>query len=178
MTTAPKSSRTTVEPMRAEDWDAVRRIYAEGVADGDATFETEASEWTDWDRTHLPDCRLVAREDGQIVGWAALMPVSQRHVYSGVAEVSVYVAQSARRRGVGKALLVRLVEESERAGLWTLQAGIFPENHASLALHRACGFREVGTRERIGSRNGVWRDVVVLERRSRVVGVSGDPRLR
>jgi phosphinothricin acetyltransferase len=160
-----------VEPMQPADWPAVRAIYLEGIATGNATFETEAPEWERWDASHLRVCRLVARRDGQVVGWAALSPVSVRCVYAGVVEASVYVAAAARGQGVGKALLAALVAESERAGLWTLQTGIFPENVASLALHKACGFREVGCRERIGQMNGVWRDVILMERRSKVVGV-------
>jgi L-amino acid N-acyltransferase YncA len=160
-----------VEAMRDEDWEAVKRIYREGIATGDATFETDVPEWEDWDRGHAGDCRLVARREGQVIGWAALSPVSGRCVYAGVAEVSVYVATEARGQGVGKALLRALTEESERRGFWTLQAGIFPENEASIALHRACGFRIVGHRERLGQMHGVWRDVVLMERRSKVVGV-------
>jgi L-amino acid N-acyltransferase YncA len=161
----------TVEAMRDEDWEAVQRIYREGIATGDATFETEVPEWEDWDRSHARDCRLVARREGQVVGWAALSPVSARRAYAGVAEVSIYVAVPARGQGVGKALLRALIEASERRGFWTLQAGIFPENEASIALHRACGFRIVGHRERLGRMCSVWRDVVLMERRSEVVGV-------
>ena len=157
--------------MRDGDWGAVRAIYCEGIATGNATFETDAPAWEAWDKGHLRACRLVARADDQVVGWAALSPVSGRCVYAGVAEVSIYVSASARGQGIGRALLAALVEASERAGLWTLQAGIFPENAASLALHRAHGFREVGRRERIGQMNGVWRDVVFMERRSKVVGI-------
>jgi L-amino acid N-acyltransferase YncA len=163
---------STVEKMKDEDWGAVQAIYREGIATGNATFETDAPEWEEWNKSHLHDCRLVARVKDQVVGWAALSPVSSRCVYSGVAEVSIYVAALARGLGVGKALLRALTEESERAGIWTLQAGIFPENVASIALHKACGFREVGYRERIGRMNGVWRDVVFMERRSKVVGIS------
>lgn len=159
-----------IEPMTAHDWPAVRTIYQEGIATGDATFETTAPEWDAWDRSHRPDCRLVARQNGNVLGWAALTPVSGRCVYAGVAEVSVYVAESARGQGVGRALLDALIAESERAGLWTLQAGIFPENTASRRLHMACGFREIGYRERIGQMNGVWRNTILLERRSGVVG--------
>jgi L-amino acid N-acyltransferase YncA len=126
--------------------------------------------WQEWDRNHLPACRLVARRQGRVVGWAALAPVSRRQVYAGVAEVSLYVAASARGQGVGKALLQALVQASEEAGIWTLQAGIFPENTASIGLHRACGFRTVGIRERLGQLHGVWRDVVLMERRSEVAG--------
>lgn len=156
--------------MQAGDWEAVRRIYLEGIATGDATFETDAPTWEEWDRRHRPDCRQVACNQGEVVGWAALSPYSSRHVYRGVAEESVYVASTARGLGVGKALLEALVVASEQAGVWTLQAGIFPENTASLAVHRACGFRAVGRRERIGQMDGVWRDVMLLERRSRVAG--------
>lgn len=152
--------------MAADDWEAVRRIYREGIATGNATFETEAPEWNRWDAAHLPHSRLVARDAAAIVGWAALSPVSPRRVYRGVAEVSVYVAESARGRGSGHMLLEALIGESERHGIWTLQAGIFPENIASLELHRKCGFRLVGRRERIGELGGVWRDVLLLERRS------------
>ena len=161
-----------IEEMQAGDWAAVRAIYRQGIATGNATFETDAPAWEEWDASHRRDCRLVARAGGQVVGWAALSPVSGRCVYAGVADESVYVAASARGQGVGKALLRALVLASEHAGVWTLQGGIFPENAASIALHEACGFRRVGVRERIGQMNGVWRDVVLLERRSEVVGKS------
>ena len=160
-----------LETMKAEDWPAVRAIYLEGIATGQATFETTAPDWPVWDSRHRPDCRLVAYQGGQIVGWAALSPVSPRPVYAGVAEISLYVAASARGQGVGKFLLRALVERSEQAGLWTLQAGIFPENLASVNLHQAVGFRQVGRREGIGQLKGVWRDVILMERRSQVVGV-------
>ncbi|HIQ05475.1 MAG TPA: N-acetyltransferase family protein [Anaerolineae bacterium] len=161
----------TIEKMKIEDWDAVQAIYREGITTGHATFETEAPEWEAWDRSHLHGCRLVARAGDQVIGWAALSPVSSRCVYTGVAEVSVYVVAAARGQGVGKALLQALIEESERVGIWTLQASIFPENVVSIALHKACGFREVGYRERIGQMNGVWRDTVLMERRSKTVGI-------
>jgi L-amino acid N-acyltransferase YncA len=159
-----------VDKMQAEDWGAVRSIYREGIATGNATFETDAPEWQEWDKNHLEDCRFVARREGQVVGWGALSPVSGRCVYAGVAEVSIYVAASARGEGIGKALLRTLIEASERQGIWTLQAGVFPENEVSITLHKACGFREVGYREKIGQMNGHWRDVILLERRSDVVG--------
>jgi phosphinothricin acetyltransferase len=168
-----------IGPLRPSDWAAVRRIFLEGIATGNATFETEAPDWETWDRAHRPDCRLLARDAGAVasprtpfaaLGWAALSRVSQRRAYEGVAEVSVYVAASARGRGVGRTLLEELVRASEAAGVWTLQAGIFPENAASLAIHEACGFRRVGVRERIGRLSGAWRDVVLLERRSSVAG--------
>jgi phosphinothricin acetyltransferase len=160
-----------IEPMRRADWEAVRRIYEEGIATGHATFETEVPGWETWNASHLRECRLVAREDGRIVGWAALSPVSSRCVYGGVAEVSVYVATGATGKGIGEALRRQIVARSEQHGIWTLQAGIFPENAASLALHRACGFRELCVRERLGKLAGVWRDVILFERRSRSVGV-------
>ncbi len=151
-------------------WPAVRTIYLEGIATGDATFERSAPEWDAWDRAHLGCCRLVAREGPDVLGWGALSPVSARAVYAGVAEVSVYVAQSARGRGLGALLLRALVGESEQNGIWTLQGSIFPENRASLELHRRAGFRVVGTRERIGNMEGKWRDTVLVERRSALVG--------
>jgi L-amino acid N-acyltransferase YncA len=138
-----------VRELQPADWAAVRAIFEDGIRSGDATFETEAPEWEAWDAGHLP-LRLVAERDGEVAGWGALSPVSDRCVYQGVAEVSVYVAKSAR--------------------IWTLQAGVFPENEASLRLHRACGFRDVGVRERLGEIGGVWRDVLLLERRSTLVG--------
>ncbi|HEY8469778.1 MAG TPA: GNAT family N-acetyltransferase [Longimicrobiales bacterium] len=160
----------TLSPLEPRHWDAVREIYRQGIASGNATFETDPGDWDAWDAAHLPECRIVAALDGQVVGWAALSPVSRRFVYRGVAEVSVYVADGARGRGVGSALLAAVIAESERLGFWTLQGGIFPENTASRALVRKHGFREVGVRERIGEMNGVWRDVILVERRSRTVG--------
>jgi L-amino acid N-acyltransferase YncA len=160
-----------IEKMKPENWEAVRSIYREGLATENATFEMNAPEWKDWDQNHLRHCRLVVKRKDQIVGWAALSPVSSRSVYRGVAEISIYIAATARGLGIGKALLHTLIEEAERTGIWTLQAGIFPENAASIALHKACGFREVGVRERIGQMKGVWRDVILMERRSKVVGI-------
>ena len=161
-----------IRPMLPSDWEAVRAIYLEGIATGNATFETDAPSWEAWDRAHVADPRLVARDpDGSVLGWAAVTPVSGRCVYAGVADLSVYVSAAARGRGVGRALLTALIQSSERAGIWTLQAGIFPENAPSLALHRACGFRDVGRRERIGKMHGVWRDVLLLERRSVSAGI-------
>lgn len=163
-------SRPGIEPFERRHWDRVREIYVAGIAGGQATFEIEAPDWERWDATHLPACRFVAELDGEIVGWAALSAVSDRCVYGGVAEVSVYVHPEAHGRGIGLALLLRLVRASERAGFWTLQAGIFPENAASLKIHEKAGFRVVGRRERLGRLGGVWRDVLLLERRSRSVG--------
>ena len=151
------------------DWPEVSRIYAEGIATGNATFETEVPSWEAWDEAHLPEHRFAAVRDGQVVGWAALTPASQRPCYAGVAEGAVYVAEGSRGEGVGAALLAASIESSERGGIWTLQAGVFPENEPSLALLRRFGFRVVGLRERIGRLHGAWRDVVLLERRSEVV---------
>jgi L-amino acid N-acyltransferase YncA len=152
-------------------WDEVRQIYEEGIATGLATFETVVPDWETWDRSHLPFARLVAVSGGDVVGWAALSPVSDRCAYGGVAEVSVYVAKASRGQGMGSILLERLVNASEAGGIWTLQAGIFAGNQGSLELHRKAGFREVGRREKLGKLNGEWRDVVLLERRSTRVGV-------
>jgi L-amino acid N-acyltransferase YncA len=160
-----------ITAMNSDDWPAIRDVYSEGIATGNATFEIETPDWAKWDHGHLPDCRLIARDGQRVIGWAALSPVSGRRVYSGVAEVSVYVGTVARGRGVGKRLLQSLIEQSERCGIWTLQAGIFPENIASIALHKSCGFREVGVRHKLGQRDGIWRDVLLLERRSSIVGV-------
>jgi phosphinothricin acetyltransferase len=157
--------------LTAADWNQARAIYLEGIGTGNATFETQAPGWESWDAGHLPHCRLAARHNETIAGWAALSPVSARRVYAGVAEVSVYVAASARGMGVGRRLLLALVGCSERHGIWTLQAGILAENDASRRLHLSCGFREVGRRERIGRLRGVWRDVVLMERRSEVAGL-------
>lgn len=158
-----------IRELRPDDWPRVRAIYEDGIRSGDATFETEPTDWSEWDAAH-PELRLVAERDGDVVGWAALSPVSSRRCYRGVGEVSVYVGEEARGAGVGQALLERLVARSEDAGYWTLTAGVFPENEASLALHRAAGFRLVGVRERHGEAGGVWRDVLLLERRSTLVG--------
>jgi L-amino acid N-acyltransferase YncA len=166
-------SEPTIETMKPADWPAVRGIYEDGIATRLATFERAAPEWQAWDRSHRPDCRLVARDAaGGIVGWAALSSYSARAVYSGVAELSLYVAARARGRGVGQALMCALIPASEAAGVWTLQAGVMADNEASLAIHEKFGFRRVGVRERIGrDESGVWRDVVLLERRSSIVGL-------
>jgi phosphinothricin acetyltransferase len=182
-----------IDTMAPDDWHEVRAIYLQGILTGDATFESEAPSWDRWDAGHLKECRLVARDVARdvarqdnafrvnsdrdrvslgsaILGWAALSRVSSRQVYAGVTEVSIYVGELYRGRGIGQALLGAVIQESERCGIWTLQAGIFPENQASIALHKRNGFREVGRRERLGKMNGVWRDVVLLERRSRIAG--------
>jgi phosphinothricin acetyltransferase len=165
----------TLDAMNAADWAQVRAIYLEGIDTGNATFETDAPDWDAWDAAHLPCCRLVVRQGDRVIGWAALSPVSRRRVYAGVAEVSVYVAGKARGMGVGRALLARLIGESEHCGIWTLQSSILAENVISVALHRSMGFREVGRRERLGQRHGVWHDVILMERRSRIVGCDGEP---
>lgn len=157
--------------MLPADWPSVREIYLEGIATGNATFEKSAPDWTRWHNAHLEHSRLVARGQDRVIGWAALSPVSRRAVYAGVAEVSVYVAATARGKGVGSALLSALIRSSEEEGIWTLQAGIFPENAASVELHRKTGFRVVGIREHLGAMDGHWRDVVLLERRSKTVGL-------
>ena len=169
---APSSDRVriAVDAMRDDDWPAVSEILAQGIATGDATFDTQAPAWAEWNRGHLPFCRLVARVGGEVVGWAALSPVQRKSAYRGVAEASVYVADRARSSGVAKALAEAAIETAEREGIWTLEGWIFPENRASLALCEAFGFRMVGVRERIGRRQGRWRDVVIVERRSHSVG--------
>jgi L-amino acid N-acyltransferase YncA len=161
-----------IGPMAAGDWESVREIYLEGIASGHATFETQAPSWENWDTNHHPFARLVLRTEEGILGWAALSRVSRRIVYEGVAEVSVYVASRARGQGFGLRLLQRLIEESEAHGVWTLQASIFTENDASIRLHRRCGFREVGRRERIAKLHSAWRDTMLMERRSTIVGTS------
>jgi len=158
-----------IRELRADDWPAVAAVYEEGIRTRNATFETAAPSWQAWDAGHLPEPRIVAELDGEVVGWAALAPYSRRRCYAGVADESVYVAERVRGRGIGRALLEALVARSEAVGFWTLQAGIFPENKGSLALHESCGFRRVGVLERIGRLDGVWRDVVLLERRSGAV---------
>ncbi len=159
-----------IRPMLKEDWPSVAQIYAEGIATGFATFETDVPEYEAWDKNHLKHCRLVAERDGSIAGWAALSPVSGRCVYGGVAEVSVYVGKEFHGLGIGKLLMQQLIPESERQGLWTLQSGIFPENTASIKLHEKVGFRKIGYREKVGKLHGAWKDNLMFERRSRTVG--------
>ena len=162
-------SRIEIAAMAEQHWPAVREIFAQGIAAGNATFETAVPEWQEWDTRHLPTCRLVAIYNGDVLGWAALSPASVRHVYRGVTEVSIYIAESARGKGIGLALLNALIAESERNGIWTLQAVIHASNSISIHLHQKAGFRFVGTRERIGCLHGRWLDTVLMERRSRVV---------
>ena len=161
----------TITAMCADDWKQVRAIYVEGIATGQATFQTEAPEWAEFDAGHWPHCRLVACVGNGILGWAALSPSSKRACYGGVAEVSVYIAAAARGQGIGNALMASLIAEAERQGIWTLWSSVFPENTVSIRLHLRHGFREIGRRERIAKLHGVWRDTILLERRSRLVGL-------
>ena len=163
-------SSMNITPMSEAHWAAVREIYAQGIATRNATFETALPDWAEWDARHLSMCRLVALRGDEVVGWAALSAVSSREIYRGLAEVSVYVANSAQGKGIGSALLASLIAGSERHGIWTLQAGILAENDASIHLHEKAGFRIVGRREKIGRLDGQWRDTVLMERRSTVVG--------
>jgi len=154
-----------IRPMKPTDWQNVEAIYLEAIATGFATFETESPGWEHWNERHLESSRLVADEDGEVIGWAALLPVSSRTVYEGVAEVAIYVGKKARGKGVGKQLLQTLIIASEAEGFWTLESQIFPENRAALALHLKNGFSKVGLREKIGQHDGVWKDNILLERR-------------
>lgn len=165
-----KSKLLHIDEMNVADWPLVAQVYKEGIETGIATFEQDIPGWEQWDQNHIKSCRLVARYDGQVLGWAALSPVSSRCVYGGVAEVSVYVAISARGKKIGEQLLRELIAESEKQGYWTLQSGIFPENTASIGLHKKCGFRKIGFRERIGQLNGVWKDNILMEKRSEKTG--------
>jgi phosphinothricin acetyltransferase len=160
-----------IDALTPADWEQVRAIYLDGIAFGQATFETDAPSWEEWDAAHHPFARLIARSDGRALGWAALSPVSRRRCYAGVAEVSVYVRAQDRGRGIGRQLLSAVIEDSERHGIWTLQGATFPENEASLRLQRVCGFRVIGRRERVAQLRGFWRDTILTERRSAVVGV-------
>ena len=162
--------RAELRQLEADDWPAVREIYRQGIRGGLATFEVEAPSWEAWDAAHHAEHRLVAELGDRVVGWATLAPVSARRVYAGVAEDSVYVADDAQGQGVGGALLSALVAGAEAAGIWTIEAGIFPENGASVAVHERCGFRIVGVREKLGRRDGLWRDVLLLDRRSPLAG--------
>lgn len=161
-----------IRPMEVGDWPSVSKIYAEGIATGFATFEKDIPTYPDWDSAHMRSCRLVAVKESTILGWAALSPVSNRCVYGGVGEVSVYVGKNNREMGIGKLLMDALIHASEKEGLWTLQSGIFPENAGSIKLHEQCGFRFLGKRERVGRLDGVWKDNLLFERRSKIVGIT------
>ena len=166
---AVDSPPTTIEELKPEHWPGVAHVYAEGIATGNATFEMEMPAWEAWHSSHLPEHRLVALRNGEVVGWAAVSPVSDRCVYGGVVENSLYVAEAARGQGLGQLLLEELIASTEAAGIWTIQTGIFPENEGSIRLHERVGFEVVGRRKRLGKLNGVWRDVLLLERRSKTV---------
>lgn len=161
-----------VREMKEEDWKAVSRIYLEGINTGKATFQTEIPSFEDWDKGHMKICRLVACSENDILGWAALSPTSSRCVYRGVAELSLYIGEAYRKLGVGTKLLEHLIKLSEEQGIWTLQSGIIGENEGSIALHKKCGFREIGIREKVGKMgDGVWHDVLLMEKRSKLVGI-------
>jgi phosphinothricin acetyltransferase len=162
---------TAIRPLLPSDWASVRDIYQEGIATGNASFSSAMPEWDEWDQSHVKSGRLAATENEEILGWAALTAISDRCVYAGVAEVSIYVTKNARGKGIGKQLLRALIDESEKNNFWTLESRIFPENQASITIHEECGFRIVGSRERIGQMDGVWRDILLLERRSVKVGI-------
>lgn len=160
-----------IRKMLAKDWDSVAKIYQEGIDTGIATFETKVPTFENWDKAHMSNCRFVAEQKNEILGWVALSPVSNRCVYGGVAEISVYVSRNSRGKGLGKVLLEHIVSASEQEGIWTLQSGVFPTNHGSIKLHETTGFRMIGKRERVGKLHGQWVDNVLFERRSSVVGV-------
>ncbi|AXT51650.1 N-acetyltransferase family protein [Aquimarina sp. BL5] len=158
-----------IQPFNQSDWSHISRIYKEGIATGMATFETQVPDWDQWDQTHTRSCRLKAVINNEIVGWVALAPASKRDIYKGVAEVSIYITSKYHNLGIGKLLLTKLIEESEQEGFWTLQAGIFSNNTASIKLHTSLGFRIVGYREKIGKLQGTWYDNTILERRSKKI---------
>jgi phosphinothricin acetyltransferase len=171
MKNKPVIENITIRKITEDDYPAIRRIFEEGILTGNATFQRSSPEWDDWDASKLPYCRLAAIVDGEIAGWAALTPTSKREVYKGVNEESIYISQKYTGKGIGKYLMNALIEESEKHGVWTLTASIFPENTVSIKLHLSCGFREIGRMEKAGCMNGIWRDTVLFERRSRKVGV-------
>lgn len=162
-----------IDEMEASDWEQVKEIYLEGIRTGLATFQTEAPVWENWDKGHLNSCRLVARSESSILGWVALSPTSSRSCYAGVVEVSIYISEKYKGQGVGTALLKEVIKQSEEEGIWTLYCSIIRENIASLALHKKCGFREIGIREKIAKMsNGAWHDTVLMERRSKITGIN------
>ncbi|AXI07864.1 GNAT family N-acetyltransferase [Oceanobacillus sp. 143] len=160
-----------IDNMKENDWEQVHDIFIEGINTGNATFEKEAPSWEAWNKKYLEDCRLVVRDGDKVIGWAALLSTSTQKAYHGVAELSIYLGSESKGRGIGTSLLIALIKMSEAHGFWTLQSGIFIENSASIHLHEKAGFRKVGVRKRVGKLNGVWRDVMLMERRSEVVGV-------
>jgi L-amino acid N-acyltransferase YncA len=160
-----------VDEMNPGFWTDVARIYQAGILTKNATFETQVPDWESWDKSHRKDCRWIARIYDRIVGWAALSNISNRCVYAGVAEISIYIDPDYQRHGIGSILMEKLIKESESIGIWTLQAGIFPENKGSIALHKKHGFRIIGIREKIGKMDDIWRDVALLERRSKIAGL-------
>lgn len=161
-----------IKPITRDNFSEVIEIYTQGLATNIATFQNDSSQWEEWDKGHLDFCRISIYDNDKMIGWASLTPVSSRCVYAGVAEVSIYIAQNERGKGVGKTLLTELIQQSEENGIWTLQSGIFAENENSIKLHEKCGFRLVGYREKIGKKNGVWKDNVLMERRSKNIGIN------
>jgi Sortase and related acyltransferases len=162
----------TIEEMKASDWEEVAQIYLEGINTGIATFQNSIPNFEDWDNSHIKSCRLVAKSEGKVLGFAALSPTSSRPVYSGVAEVSIYIGEIHKGLGIGHALMTNIIKLSEENNFWTLQSGIIRENTASIELHKKCGFREIGIREKVAKMdNGIWHDTVLMERRSAIVGV-------
>jgi phosphinothricin acetyltransferase len=161
-----------IDSMKSSDWEQVKTIYLEGIKTGIATFQTEAPAWENWDKGHLNVCRLVARSGNNILGWAALSPTSSRDCYRGVVEVSLYIGKKYQGQGIGKDILTNLVKQSEQNGFWSLYSAIIKENNASIAIHKKCGFREIGLKEKVAKmNNGVWHDVVLMERRSKIAGI-------
>ena len=160
-----------IKPITKDNFSEVIEIYNQGLATNIATFQNDSPQWEEWDKGHLDFCRISIYDSNKMLGWASLTPVSSRCVYAGVAEVSIYIAQDERGKGIGKTLLAGLIQRSEENGIWTLQSGIFAENESSIRLHEKCGFRLVGYREKIGKKNGVWKDNVLMERRSKNIGI-------
>ncbi|KOF55631.1 MULTISPECIES: GNAT family N-acetyltransferase [Clostridium] len=162
----------SIQEMKSENWEAVAKIYMEGINTGKATFQSELPSFEDWDKGHMKVCRLVAYDGKNVLGWAALSPTSSRCVYKGVAEVSIYIGGAYRGKGVGKSILSNLIKLSEKNGIWSLYSAIIRENSSSIALHKSCGFREIGIREKVAKMsNGIWHDTVLMEHRSKVVGI-------
>jgi len=161
-----------IEKMTENDWEDAAKIYIQGIQTKNATFEEKCPDWYTWDKNHRTDCRLVAKNNGNVIGWASLANVSGRCVYEGVSEVSIYVDSNIQGQGIGQRLMERLIIESEKSNIWTMQAGIFPENKSSIRLHEKNGFRIIGKREKIGKMDNKWRDVILLERRSKIVGIN------